>query len=197
MIRWPGHIPAGTVSHEIFSHLDWVPTLMAAAGEDNYKIKLLRDCPQDTATNRCHTFLDGYNQLPYLLDPVKKQGRRPGFIYFNDEGQMPGVRIGDWKIVYKEQRSHYYDVWWEPFVNLRLPKIFNLRRDPYERADTDSNNYRDWYSRHQYFLLPAQGLVQTYLKSFKDYPPSQAPFSTSLDPLIEEITNQINLGSGD
>ncbi len=207
MVRWPGHIPAGTVSNEIFSHLDWVPTLMAAAGVPTIKKDLKSECivpaiaveDEDMleTPNLCGTYLDGYNQLPYLTNPEEKRGRRPGFIYFNDEGQLPGVRVGDWKIVYKEQRSHYYDVWWEPFVNLRLPKIFNLRRDPYERADTDSNNYRDWYSRHQYFLLPAQGLVQGYLKSFKKYPPSQAPFSTSLDPIIEEITNQINLGSGD
>ncbi|WP_287326402.1 arylsulfatase [Okeania sp. SIO1F9] len=197
LVRWPGHIPAGTVSHEIFSHLDWVPTLMAAAGVDDLKESLKQDCPEDGSTKFCGTYLDGYNQLSYLTNPENQRGRRPGFIYFNDEAQLPGVRLGDWKVVFAEQRAHYFDVWREPFVKLRLPKLFNLRRDLYERADTDSNNYNDWYSRRTYMLLPAFGIVQKYLDTFEQYPPSQAPFSSDLDKVIDEIIDEISVSTGD
>ncbi|MEB3340863.1 arylsulfatase [Okeania sp.] len=230
LIRWPGHIPAGTVSHEIFSHLDWVPTLMAAAGVDEYlkqnqdlvkkleseekdvtlKNALKLSCEdgsglfggglfggKDEPTKFCGTYLDGFNQLSYLTNPEEQPGKRPGFIYFNDEGQLPGVRLGDWKVVFAEQRAHYYDVWREPFVKLRLPKLFNLRRDPYERADTDSNNYNDWYSRRQFLLTPAIGLVQKYLSTFDNYPPSQPPFSSDPDKIIEDIVDEINVSTAD
>ncbi|MEL7034805.1 MAG: arylsulfatase [Cyanobacteria bacterium J06592_8] len=212
LVRWPGHIPEGVVSHEIFSHLDWAPTLMAAAGVDDVKEALKQSCDDDSGlfkgglfggkdkdepTNLCETYLDGFNQLPYLTDPENQKGARPGFIYFNDEGQLPGVRVGDWKVVFSEQRAHYYDVWREPFVQLRLPKLFNLRRDPYERADIDSNNYNDWYSRRQYLLLPAIGLVQKYLDTFEQYPPSQPPFSSNPDKIVEDIVNEINVSTGD
>lgn len=199
LVRWPARIPAGVVSHEIFSHLDWVPTLMAAVGEDNLKEILKRDCPQDIATNLCNTFLDGFNQLPYLeaADQPGARGARPGFIYFNDEGQLPGVRLGDWKVVFLEQRAHYFDVWREPFVKLRVPKLFNLRRDPYERADTDSNNYNEWWSRRNYLLAPAIGLVQEYLKTFDKYPPSQPPFSANPDTIVEDIIDSIEVSAAD
>ncbi|NEP34756.1 arylsulfatase [Moorena sp. SIO3B2] len=191
LVRWPDHIPAGTVSHEIFSHLDWVPTLMAAVGVDDLKDTLKQDCT-DESTNLCGTHLDGFNQLPYLTDPDNQQGERPGFIYFNDEGQLPGVRIGDWKIVFSEQRAHYFDVWREPFVELRAPKLFNLRRDPYERADTDSNNYNEWWSRRNYLMLPAIGLVQQFLNTFEEYPPSQPPFGLNPNEIIDQIVEDMD-----
>ncbi|AOW99729.1 arylsulfatase [Moorena producens PAL-8-15-08-1] len=197
LVRWPGHIPAGTVSHEIFSHLDWVPTLMAAAGMDDLKENLKQPCPYDESTNLCGTHLDGYNQLPYLSDPDSQKGQRQGFIYFNDEGQLPGVRVGDWKVVFSEQRAHYFDVWREPFVKLRVPKLFNLRRDPYERADTDSNNYNEWWSRRNYLLLPASTLVQQFLDTFDEYPPSQPPFGLHPDEIIDDIVDQIKAVSVD
>ncbi|NEP48112.1 MAG: arylsulfatase [Moorea sp. SIO3C2] len=193
LVRWPAHIPAGTVSHEIFSHLDWVPTLMAAVGVDDLKDTLKQPCPEDEATNLCGTHLDGFNQLPYLTNPDENKGQRPGFIYFNDEGQLPGVRVGDWKVVFSEQRAHYFDVWREPFVQLRIPKLFNLRRDPYERADTDSNNYNDWWSRRNYLLLPATALVQEFLNTFEQYPPSQPPFGLNPNEIIDDIVDQIGL----
>ncbi len=223
LVRWPGHIPAGTVSHEIFSHLDWVPTLMAAAGVDEYlqqnqdlvnkleseekevtlKNTLKLSCEDASLilaggepTKFCETYLDGYNQLSYLTNQ-EQRGRRPGFIYFNDEGQLPGVRLGDWKVVFAEQRARGFDVWREPFVKLRIPKLFNLRRDPYERADTDSNNYQDWWSRRNYLLLPAIGVVQKYLSTFDNYPPSQAPFSSDPDKIIEDIVEEIGVASAD
>jgi len=199
LVRWPARIPAGVVSHEIFSHLDWVPTLMAAVGEDNLKETLLQDCPADGSSKFCGTYLDGFNQLPYLetADQIDAKGKRPGFIYFNDEGQLPGVRFGDWKFVFAEQRAHYFDVWREPFVKLRIPKIFNLRRDPYERADTDSNNYNTWWARRGYLSTTAFGLVEAYLKTFEQYPPSQAPFSGDPDKIIEDIFDLIEAPAAD
>jgi len=199
LVRWPGHIKAGVVSHEIFSHLDWVPTLMAAAGVPDIAETLKQDCPADESTKFCGTYLDGFNQLPYLTaaDPLQEKGKRPGFIYFNDEGQLPGVRVGDWKVVFMEQRAHYFDVWREPFVKLRLPKLFNLRRDPYERADTDSNNYNTWWVRRSYLSLPAIGLVQKYLETFEKYPPSQPPFSGNPDKIVEDIIDEIEMPSPD
>ncbi|WP_282433669.1 MULTISPECIES: sulfatase-like hydrolase/transferase [Okeania] len=202
LVSWPGHIPAGVVSHEIFSHLDWVPTLMAAVGEalgeekyTDYKTTLMQDCLEESTSNLCGTYLDGYNQLPYLetAGEAGSKGARPGFIYFNDEGKMPGVRLGDWKLVFMEQRSHYFDLWREPFVKLRIPKIFNLRRDPYERADTDSNSYNDWWFRRQYLITPAIGLVQKYLKTFEKYPPSQGLVTSNPDEIVQDIIDSIEV----
>lgn len=190
LVRWPGHIPEGIVSHEIFSHLDWVPTLMAAAGEDDIKEKLKQPCV-DGSTNLCGTYLDGFNQLPYLTDPQHKQAQRSSFIYFNDDAQLVGVRLGDWKVVFAEQLSHGFDVWRDPFVKLRIAKIFNLRRDPYERADTDSNNYNDWWSRRSYLLVPAGVAVQEFLKTFEKYPPSQRPFGFDIDKMVEAIIKKV------
>ncbi|NEQ72993.1 MAG: arylsulfatase [Okeania sp. SIO2C9] len=199
LVRWPGRIPAGVVSHEIFSHLDWVPTLMAAAGVPDIKEELKLPCtvlPNIGKPNLCNTYLDGYNQLAYLenADQTDAEGARPGFMYFNDEGQLPGVRVGDWKVVYLEQRAHYFDVWREEFVPLRIPKLFNLRRDPYERADTDSNNYNQWWIRRSYLLIPAGTLVKEYLDTFYKYPPSQPPFQANpniiVDDIIDSISNQ-------
>jgi len=193
LVRWPSHIPAGVVSHEIFSHLDWVPTLMAAVGKDDIKETLLRDCLEDSCTKLCHTYLDGYNQLSYLekADEKDAKGARQSFIYFNDEGQLPGVRVNDWKVVYMEQRAHYFDVWREEFVPLRIPKLFNLRRDPYERGDTDSNNYNPWWVRRSYLLVPAATYVQNYLGTFEEYPPSQPPFKANPNIIVEEIIDNI------
>ncbi|WP_226593625.1 sulfatase-like hydrolase/transferase [Microseira wollei] len=197
LVRWPGHIPPGTVSHEIFSHLDWVPTLMAAATGDysnfdrraDFKDLLKQDCPADESTNLCETYLDGYNQLPYLIG--KEPAQRKEFIYFNDDAQLVGVRLDDWKVVFAEQLSHGFDVWRDPFVKLRLGKIFNLRRDPYERADTDSNNYNEWWSRRAYFLLPANTFVKKFLGTFEQYPPSQRPFKVDLDKMVDDIIDKL------
>ncbi|NES23437.1 MAG: arylsulfatase [Symploca sp. SIO3E6] len=210
LVRWPGHFNEGVVSHEIFSHLDWVPTLMAAVGIPDLKEFLADDCPEYRdmrglpVSNLCGVHLDGYNQLDYLTNVTKDnstylakqdstylKGPRNLFIYFNDEGQLPGVRYEDWKIVYLEQRAHKFDVWREEFDELRIPKIFHLRRDPYERADTDSSNYDDWWVRRAYLIQPITSVVQDFMKTFKKYPPSQPPFSASISPLTD-ITNLLS-----
>jgi len=184
MVRWPSKIPAGTVSNEIMSNLDWVPTLLAAAGEPNVKEKLLKGHKAGARTFKVH--LDGYNFLPYLTGKEKK-GPRKEFFYFNDDGQLVGLRYNDWKLVFMEQRAHYFDVWSEPFVTLRVPKIFNLRRDPFERADTDANNYRHWWIKRVFLLLPAQDYVGNFLKTFKEYPPSQEVASFNLDHVMRQL----------
>ncbi len=184
IVRWPGKIPAGVVSNEIMSHLDWLPTLLAAAGEPDVTNKLLKGYKAGGKQFRVH--LDGYNFLPYLTGKAEKAPRQV-FHYLNDEGMPVGVRVGDWKIVYAEQRAKTMALWAEPEVVLRMPKVFNLRRDPYERADLNSNTYWDWLiSKAPYVYL---GLAQTsiFLQTFAEYPPSQTPDSWSVDKLTERF----------
>ena len=184
LVRWPGKIPAGKVSNEIMSAQDWVPTLMAAVGEPDIKQKLLKGHKADGKEFKVH--LDGYDFLPYLTGKSDK-GPRKEFFYFNDTGELVGLRYQQWKMVFAEQRKHYFDVWSEPFVTLRLPKIFNLRSDPYERADTDSNNYRTWWTRHAFILLPAKAIVGDAISTFKEFPPRQKPAKFNLEDVMKKI----------
>ena len=191
MVRWPGKIPAGVVSNQIMSHLDWLPTLLAAAGEPDITNKLLKGYTTGDKQFRVH--LDGYNFLPYLTGEISKSPRQV-YHYLNDEGMPVGVRVGDWKVVYAEQRAKTMALWAEPEVVLRLPKIFNLRRDPYERADHNSNTYWDWViSKAPYIYL---GLAQTtvFLQTFAVYPPSQTPDSWSVDKLTERFLKKSEKG---
>ena len=185
MIRWPGKIKAGSVSNEIVSGLDWFPTLMAAAGVPDVKEQLLAG-RYESGGKRYKVHLDGYNILPYLTGEVDQSPRKE-FFYFNDDGQLVALRYGDWKLVFLEQRAHYFDVWTEPFVELRVPKLFNLRRDPFERADTDSNNYRHWWIRHAFMLVPAQPYVANFLKTFEEFPPSQRPAAFNLKNVMDKL----------
>jgi arylsulfatase len=189
MVRWPGKIPAGKVSNEIMSHLDWMPTIAAAAGDTDLKQRMLKGTRIGSKRAKLH--LDGYNFLPYLTGQEKK-GPRNEFIYLNDEGMPVGVRVGDWKTVFAENRAKTMALWAEPFVVLRLPKIFNLRRDPYERADHNSNTYWDWMIDkvpHMYLGLATTG---QFLQTFKEYPPSQRPDSWSIDRLTEEMMKDLD-----
>ena len=189
LVRWPGKIPAGTVSNSIMSNQDWVPTLMAAAGDTDIKNKLLTGHQAGDKSFRVH--LDGYNFLPHLTGK-EADGPRDEFFYFNDDAQLVGVRYKQWKLVFAEQRTNYFDVWAEPFVWLRIPKLFNLRSDPYERADTDSNNYRHWWITHAFLLVPAQSFVGDFLKTFQEYPPRQKPAKFNMD----EIMSMLQKASG-
>ena len=189
MIRWPGKIKPGTVSNEIMSHQDWVPTLMAAVGEPDIKEELLKGHKADGKVFKVH--LDGYNFLPHLTGQTGK-GPRQDFLYFNDTGELVALRHEQWKMVFAEQRKHYFDVWSEPFVTLRIPKIFNLRSDPFERADTDSNNYRTWWIRHAFLLVPAQAFVAEAISTFKDFPPRQKPAKFNLDDVMEKMRSPAN-----
>jgi arylsulfatase A-like enzyme len=189
MIRWPGRIAPGSVSNEIFSSLDWFPTLMAAVGEPEIKGKLLTGYNAGAKTFKVH--LDGYNQLPHLTDQ-QERGARKEFIYFNDDGDLVALRYENWKMVFEEQRAPgTLQVWAEPFTKLRLPKLFDLRADPYERADITSNTYYDWVLSQGYVVVAAQSLVGQFLASFKDYPPSQRAQSFSIDQIVEKMQKSL------
>jgi arylsulfatase len=182
MVRWPGKIEPGSVSNQIVSHLDWAPTLTAMAGDPNVKEKLLKGHRIGAKTFKVH--LDGYNLLPYLTGQEKKS-RRESFFYFSDDGDLTGLRYDNWKLVFMEQRQRgTLQVWFEPYVTLRAPKMFNLRMDPYERADVTSNSYWDWYINHAFLIVPAQGYVGNFLATFKEYPPRQTAASFSLEKVL-------------
>src|SRR5918994_65495 len=160
MIRWPGHIPAGVVSNEIVQHHDWLPTLMAAAGEPDIMDKLKAGHTIGERTFKVR--IDGFNLLPYLTGEVDKSPR-PGLIYFSDDGDVIGLRFDHWKVVFAEQRqAGTLQIWMEPFTVLRVPKLFNLRMDPFERADQTSNTYWDWMLDNLYLLLAATGIVTEF-----------------------------------
>jgi arylsulfatase len=180
--RWPGKIKPGQVSNTVMSHLDWMPTLVAAAGDTGLKQDLLKGKRIGGKKSKLH--LDGYNFLPYLTGEVE-QGPRRDFIYHDDSGMPVCVRIGDWKIVYAENRAQTMALWAEPSVTLRIPKIFNLRRDPFERADHNSNTYWDWMIDKAAWVYMSATVTSQYLQTFEKYPPSQRSDSWSIDKLTE------------
>ncbi len=185
MIRWPGRIKPGQVSHEIVSALDWCPTLVAAAGDPDVKQKLLTGHQAAGKTFKVH--LDGYNQLPYLTGQQDKSAR-PYFIYFNDDADLVAMRFANWKVVFEEQRAPgTLLVWAEPFTKLRLTKFYDLNSDPFERADITSNTYWDWLIDHVYVQYGAVAQIAEYLETYKEYPPSQKPASFSVDGLMENM----------
>ena len=190
LIRWPGVIEPGTISNEIVSHLDWLPTLVAIAGDPDIKEKLLKGHQAGNKTFKVH--LDGYNLVPYLKGEVEKSPRLE-FFYFSDDGDLMALRYDHWKTVFMEQRvTGTCQIWAEPFVVLRLPKLFNLRTDPYERADITSNTYWDWMFDHIPLVLAAQPLVAQFISTFEEFPPRQKAASFTVDQVMEKIMNGIN-----
>jgi arylsulfatase len=189
MVRWPGKIKPGSISNEIFSGLDWLPTLLAAAGEPDIKGKLLKGYSAAGKTFKVH--LDGFNQLPYLTGQQPRSARQQ-FFYFNDDGDLVGLRHQNWKVVFMEQRSRgTLEVWAEPFTALRVPKLFDLRADPYERADVTSNTYWDWIMSKSYVSLAASAVVGNFLETFKEFPPSQRPATFTIDQAMEKLRQNI------
>ncbi len=187
MVRWPGKIKPGTVSNEIMSNLDWAPTLLAAAGDPDIKQKLLKGHKAAGKTFKVH--LDGYNFLPYLTGK-EKTGPRVEYFYFSDDGDLLALRHGNWKMHFKVQdQPGTLEVWQRKFRDLRLPYLFNLRTDPYERATITSNTYWDWYIRHVFLLVPAQEKVGEFLGTFKDYPPRQKAASFTIDQVLQKMQN--------
>ena len=182
-IRWPGVIKPGTISNEVFAHEDMLPTLLAAAGVPDVKEQLLKGMKVGDKTFKVH--LDGYNITDALGG--KTASPRKEFFYFNDDGSLVGLRINHWKLVFAEQRSEGFDVWQEPFVPLRLPKLFNLRSDPFEKADHIGIGYDRWRIDRVFLLVPAQQYVGQFLASFKEFPPSQKGGSFSLDSVLETL----------
>jgi len=183
-VRWPGHIPAGTTLNGIVSHEDWLPTFAAAAGDTDVKERLLKGTTINGRSYKNH--LDGYNLLDYLSGKTKASPRNQ-FIYVNDDGQIVAIRYGDWKAVFLENRGEAFGVWREPFVELRIPLLFNLRRDPFERAQHNANTYNDWFLDRPFVIVPMQQFAAGFLKSMKDYPPSQTAGSFNLDKIQKQI----------
>jgi len=189
MIRWPGHIQAGSVSTDMFSGLDWFPTLLAAAGDATIKDRLLAGANIGGTTFKVH--LDGYNQLDYLTGKTKT-GPRTEFAYFDDDGELVAFRRGDWKAVFSEQKKPGgFQVWYEPLTAYRIPKLFNLRMDPYERADIVSDQYDDWRVKNAYLMGYMNLKAAAFLQSFKEYPPSQVPASFTIDQVVKDIDRKI------
>ncbi len=183
--RWPGKIKAGTVSNEIIAHQDWLPTLLAAAGEPDISEKLLKGHKAGDKKFKVH--IDGYNFLPHFTGEEEK-GPRPGFIYFSDDGDLVALRYDNWKIVFAEQRMRgTLALWMEPFTFLRVPKFFNLRTDPFERADVTSNTYYDWMIDRVYLVYAAQFIVAEFLKTFKEFPPRMKAASFTVDQIMEKM----------
>lgn len=189
MVKWPGKIKPGSVSTDIMSHMDWLPTLLAIAGDPNIKEELLAGYQVGSKEFKVH--LDGYNFLPYLTGK-ETQAPRQDFFYFSDDSDLTALRYNNWKIVFAEQRAQgTLKVWSEPFVKLRVPKIFNLRMDPYERADITSNTYYDWLLNHAFILVPAQAYVARFISTFKEFPPRQKAASFTVDQVLETLKKGI------
>jgi arylsulfatase len=185
MVRWPGNIKSGSISNEIMHHMDWLPTFAAIAGDDDIKNKLLSGHKMGSGTFKVH--LDGYNFLPYLTG-IESAGPRSEIFYFSDDGDLTALRYNDWKAIFMEQRVEAtLQAWAEPFVPLRVPLLFNLRRDPYERAQITSNTYYDWLMDHVFLFVPAQDYVANFLATFVEYPPRQKAASFSLDQVMEKL----------
>lgn len=176
----------GTVINEVGSHEDMLPTLLAAAGDPDIKDKLLKGFKADNMTYKVH--LDGYNLLPALKDGAAWP--RKEFLYWTDDGDLAALRYTQWKLVFLEQRAHGFDVWQEPFVQLRVPKLFSLRADPFERADHEGMDYSRWRIDRVFLLVPAQAFVVNWLQSFREFPPRQKPASFGIDQVMEKLTQQ-------
>lgn len=184
MIRWPGKIKPGTVLNGICSHEDMMPTILAAAGETDVKEKLVKGHKANGRDFK--VMLDGYNLLPYFQGEAKESPRRE-FFYWTDDGSLANLRYDRWKIVFMEQRAHGLEVWQEPLVTLRFPKLFCLRTDPYERADHEAGDYGRWRVDHAFVLLPAVAFVSKHLETYKQFPPRQKPGSFNLDHVLQKL----------
>jgi arylsulfatase A-like enzyme len=183
-VRWPGHFPAGLTLNGIVSHEDWLPTFAAAAGAPDIKERLLKGTEINGRSYKNH--LDGYNQLDYLSGKTMDSPRKE-FWYVNDDAQIVAARYDDWKVVFLENRGQAFGVWREPFVELRAPLLFNLRRDPFEKAQHNSNTYNDWWLDHPFVLVPIQAMAAKFLMTMKEFPPSQSAGSFNLSKIEEQL----------
>ena len=184
MIRWPGVIKPGSIFNGVCSHEDMLLTLLTAAGEPDIKEKLIKGHKAIGRDYKVH--LDGYNLIPYFQGEVKDSPRQE-FFYWTDDGNLANLRYNRWKVVFMEQRGHGLEVWQEPLVTLRFPKLFCLRTDPYERADHEAGDYDRWRVDHAFVLLPAIGFVGQHLETYKTFPPRQKPGSFNLDQVLQKL----------
>lgn len=183
-VRWPGRFAAGVTLNGIVSHEDWLPTLAAVAGDPAIKEKLRNGVALEE--RRYRNYIDGYNMLDYFSGKAKDSPRNE-FWYVGDEGQVLAARYRDWKVTFLENRAHRLQLWREPFVELRAPHLYNLRRDPFEKAQQDANTYEDWFIDHAFVVIPIQGLAARFLLTMKEYPPSQLPGSWNLSAIEEQL----------
>jgi arylsulfatase A-like enzyme len=199
MIRWPDKIKAGEVSNELFSGLDWFPTLLAAAGDTTVKDRLLKGTTIGNKSFKVH--LDGYNQLPYLLGQ-QPRSNRDDFYYFDDDGQLVSMRYDvlqpgatsrtAWKVVFCEQRAPgQFDIWMNPFTCLRAPRLFNLRMDPYEHAQVSGYGYYGWQADNVYLVIEGTRRAANFLETFIEFPPSQTPASFSIDQVEDAVKKKV------
>jgi arylsulfatase len=192
LIRWPGRIAAGAVSNEIIQHHDWLPTFLAAAGDTSVIDDLKGGRTIGDRTYKVH--IDGYNLLPYLTGEVAESPRK-GMVYFSDDGDVLALRYDNWKVIFMEQRcAGTMQVWAEPFVALRVPKLFNLRMDPFERADITSNTYWQWVFENAYMIMASQPLIGDFLKTFVEFPPRQKAASFTIDQALEKLEATLTTG---
>ena len=188
MVRWPGVVQPGSVSNGVVHHMDWLPTFVAAAGKDDIKEDLLDGYRSKALGREYKIHLDGYDLTDHLKDPQNVESPRKEIFYFSDDGDLTALRYGDWKMIFMEQRAEAtLQAWIEPFIPLRVPYIFHMRRDPYERAQETSNTYFDWLIDRVYLLVPAQQYVGRFLGTFKEYPPRQKAASFSLEKVMETL----------
>jgi arylsulfatase A-like enzyme len=183
VVRWPGVIKPGTVNNDIFAHEDMLPTLLAAAGVPDVTQQLLKGMKVGDKTFKVH--IDGYN----LIDTLAGKARDPRheFFYWNDDGSLVALRYDQWKLVFAEQRAHGFDVWQDPFVLLRFPKLFNLRSDPFETRDNHTMGGDLWAAERMFLLVPAQQYIGQFLATFREFPPSQKVGSFSLDQVLQSL----------
>ena len=192
LVRWPGKIKAGSIANGIVQHHDWLPTFLAMAGAGDVVEKLKAGYKAIGRTYKNH--IDGFNLLPYLTGETKESPRQM-FYYFSDDGDVLGIRYDNWKVVFMEQRLEgTLGVWAEPFVRLRLPKIFNLRTDPYEFATITSNTYYDWMLHRAFIIYAAQALMAKFVDTFKDFPAVQKPNTFTVDDALKKMSES---ASGD
>ncbi|MCH2215347.1 MAG: arylsulfatase [Flavobacteriales bacterium] len=187
-VRWPGNFPADVTLNGIVAHEDWLPTLAAVAGDDKISEKLRKGVSLNGRDYK--NYIDGVNQLEYLKGDVEESPRK-GFIYVDDGGSIAALRYKDWKAMFLENRADQLQIWLEPFVELRAPYLFNLRRDPFEKALVGSNTYYDWYIDRAYVLMAMQGYAFNFLTTFQEYPPSQTAGDWSLSKVEKQITKMV------
>ena len=186
--RWPGHIPAGTTRNGIVAHEDWLPTFAAAAGVPDIKDQLRKGVKLNG--RKYKNYIDGYNMLDYLSGTTDKSPRSE-FWYVNDDGQVVAARYDAWKVVFLENRGQAFGVWREPFVELRVPLLFNLRRDPFEKSQHNANIYEDWFLDRAFIVVPIQAMATQFLKTMQEYPPSQSPGSFNLAKIERQLKSSI------
>jgi arylsulfatase len=178
-------IKAGAISNAIIQHHDWLPTFLAAAGDPDIVDKVKKGVTANGRQYKNH--IDGFNLLPYLTGEVDVSPRNL-FVYISDDGDILAIRYDNWKLVFMEQRMQgTMGIWAEPFTPLRLPKIFNLRTDPYEFADITSNSYYEWFLYHAYIIYGAWAIADAFAATFKDFPPVQKPNSFTIDDAVAKM----------